>query len=147
MESAATSLQHESKAKPHTQSLGKQRSRYESESCYPMNSPWENVTSIIPTFRSSPSSSSSASSSSSSSSKESNNSSSVLTLPPTATQWSAYIPQDPMIVAILSGVGCTALTIGGLMGYRRFWRRIRNSDYVTSGMLDRKIWVKGRVTR
>jgi hypothetical protein len=44
-------------------------------------------------------------------------------------------------------VAATTLTVGGLAGYRRYWRRIRNSDYVTSGMLDRKKWIKGRVTR
>lgn len=54
---------------------------------------------------------------------------------------------DPLVVGVASALGATALTIGGLAGYRRYWRRIRNSDYVTSGMLDKKRWVRGVVTR
>ena len=50
-------------------------------------------------------------------------------------------------MGVLSAVAATGLTVGGLAGYRRYWRRIRNADYVTSGMLDRKKWVKGIVTR
>ena len=92
-------------------------------SSYPIHSPWESVTSLF------------SSSSSSSSAKD------------TARTWTSSITKDPILVGVLSAVAATGLTVGGLAGYRRYWRRIRNADYVTSGMLDRKKWVKGIVTR
>lgn len=59
----------------------------------------------------------------------------------------AYMPEDPRVSAAVSAVAAVGLTLGSLQAYRRYGRRIRNADYVTSGMLDRKIWVKGKVTR
>ncbi|WVO18564.1 hypothetical protein L204_106283 [Cryptococcus depauperatus] len=60
--------------------------------------------------------------------------------------FTAKLPQDPVLVGILSALGTSVLTFGGFLGYRRFWRRIRNADYVTSEMLRRKTWVRGIVT-
>lgn len=96
---------------------------------YPIQSPWESVTSL---FSSAPGPSSSSSSNSTTNQ---------------LSKWTSSISRDPVMVGVISAVGATALTLGGLTGYRRYWRRIRNSDYVTSGMLDRKRWVKGVVTR
>jgi hypothetical protein len=90
---------------------------------YPNHSPWESVTSLF------------SSSSGASSSKG---------VPQT---WVSSITSDPILVGVLSAVAATGLTVGGLAGYRRYWRRIRNADYVTSGILDRKKWVRGKVTR
>lgn len=91
---------------------------------YPAHSPFEALTSILPSFRSSP-------------------------LPSPASSSSSIRPilREPIVVGILSGVAGISLTFGGIYGYRRFWRRIRNSDYVTTGMLERKQWIKGIVTR
>jgi hypothetical protein len=90
---------------------------------YSIHSPWESVTSLF-------------SSSSGASSSEG--------IPQT---WVSSITNDPILVGVMSAVAATGLTVGGLAGYRRYWRRIRNADYVTSGMLDRKKWVRGKVTR
>ena len=89
---------------------------------YQIHSPWESVTSLF--------------SSSSSSSTEK-----------TVRTWTSSITSDPILVGVISAVAATGLTFGGIQGYRRYWRRIRNADYVTSGMLSRKKWVKGIVTR
>ena len=89
-------------------------------------SPLESLKSVL----SSSSSSSTSSSSSASSSK---------------SPWS-YLPEDPIALAAVSSLIAVSLTLGALGGYRRYWRRIRNSDYVTSRMLDRKVWVRGIVT-
>lgn len=89
---------------------------------YHIHSPWESVTSLF--------------SSSSSSSTETK-----------VRTWTSSITNDPILVGVISAVVATGLTVGGIQGYRRYWRRIRNADYVTSGMLDRKKWVKGIVTR
>lgn len=91
---------------------------------YTIHSPWESVTSLF----------SSSSSSTSSAVKE-------------ARTWTSSITNDPVLVGVISAVAAAGLTVGGLTGYRRYWRRIRNADYVTSGMLERKKWVKGIVTR
>ncbi|WVQ80677.1 hypothetical protein IAT38_002782 [Cryptococcus sp. DSM 104549] len=63
--------------------------------------------------------------------------------PPSST---SRLPQDPVVVGVLSALAATAITLGSIQGYRRYWRRIKNSDYVTTGMLDRKVWVRGVVT-
>jgi hypothetical protein len=47
----------------------------------------------------------------------------------------------------LTAVLAVSGTIGGMRVYKRYVKRIRNSDYVTSGMLDKGITVKGVVTR
>jgi hypothetical protein len=52
-----------------------------------------------------------------------------------------------MLVGVGSATAATALTLGSVWVYRRHWKRIRNADYVTSGMLDRKRWINGVVTR
>jgi hypothetical protein len=61
--------------------------------------------------------------------------------------WADSLSRDPVLVGVVSALAATGLTVGGLAGYRRYWRRIRNADYVTSGMLVKKKWVNGIVTR
>jgi TRAP-type C4-dicarboxylate transport system permease small subunit len=58
-----------------------------------------------------------------------------------------YIPTDPVALSATTAVLAVAATFGGMRVYRRYVRRIRNSDYVTSGMLEKGITVKGVVTR
>ncbi|KAK6908149.1 mitochondrial protein [Kwoniella mangroviensis CBS 10435] len=96
--------------------------RSEEDTRYPYASPLDNITSLF-------SSSSSASSSSS-----------------TKTSINDWIPKDPVVVGIISAAGATCLTLGSIAGYRRYWRRIRNANSVTTGMLDRKTWIRGVVT-
>lgn len=69
--------------------------------------------------------------------------------PPHASSsaWSGNLGEDPVFIGIVSAVGASAFTLLGVMGYRRYWRRIKNADYVTSELLRRKTWVKGIVTR
>jgi hypothetical protein len=92
----------------------------------------EDIKSILPSFKG-PSSTSSASSSSSALSSWLND------LP-------VRVPDDPVVVGLLSALGGVALAFGGIAGYRRFWRRIKNSNDVSQRMLDGRKWVKGRVT-
>nr|XP_031864166.1 uncharacterized protein CI109_000078 [Kwoniella shandongensis]KAA5531238.1 hypothetical protein CI109_000078 [Kwoniella shandongensis] len=99
---------------------------------HPYGSPLESFTSLFSSSR--PNLTTSTASLASSSSSTS--SSSVLD----------WIPQDPIAVGILSALGGTVLTLGSIAGYRRYWRRIRNANSVTSGMLDRKTWIRGVVT-
>ncbi|KAK4689529.1 micrococcal nuclease, partial [Tremellales sp. Uapishka_1] len=89
---------------------------------YSIVSPLESLTSLLPSFKSTP--------------EPSKPSRSLL----------SYIPKDPVIVGILSAVLASGVTIGGIKGYRRYWRRLRNTDYVTSSMLDKKRWINGVVT-
>ncbi|WVQ73158.1 hypothetical protein IAR50_002722 [Cryptococcus sp. DSM 104548] len=58
----------------------------------------------------------------------------------------SQLPQDPVLVGIISALGASALTLGSIAAYRKYWRRIRNADSVTMGMIDRKTWVRGVVT-
>ncbi|WVR06312.1 hypothetical protein IAU60_003342 [Kwoniella sp. DSM 27419] len=90
-------------------------------------SPLESITSL---FSSTPSSSSSKTAASSSRT-------------PSISEW---IPKDPVIVAVISAAGATCITLGSIAGYRRYWRRIRNANSVTTGMLERKTWIRGVVT-
>jgi len=106
---------------------------------YPIHSPLDS----LPTFRSSSSSISSTSNPPSAPSPPSSSSSSSTT----SSSSAQLIFGDPRIVAVLSGVAGVSLALGGIYGYRRFWRRIRNADYVTTGMLVRKRRIKGVVTR
>ncbi|WWC70799.1 uncharacterized protein I206_104751 [Kwoniella pini CBS 10737] len=101
---------------------------YENNNEYPVSSPLENITSF---FSSSPSTSSSSSKSRSTSTSQS------------IKEW---IPKDPVVVGIISAAGATCITLGSITGYRRYWRRIRNANSVTTGMLDRKTWIRGVVT-
>lgn len=64
-----------------------------------------------------------------------------------SSAWSGNLGEDPVFIGIVSAVGASAFTLLGVMGYRRYWRRIKNADYVTSELLRRKTWVKGIVTR
>ncbi|KAK8858546.1 hypothetical protein IAR55_002775 [Kwoniella newhampshirensis] len=102
------------------------KARSVSTKSYTYSSPLESITSLF-SSRSNPSSSAPSSSSS-------------------TTSVLDWIPKDPVAVGILSALGGTALTLGSIKGYRRYWRRIRNANSVTSGMLERKMWVKGVVT-
>lgn len=52
----------------------------------------------------------------------------------------------PSAIAGLSAAGATALTLSLSIGYKRYWRRIRNADSVTTSMLDSRRWVRGVVT-
>ncbi|WVF69214.1 hypothetical protein IAT40_003990 [Kwoniella sp. CBS 6097] len=99
---------------------------------YNVASPLETLTSLFPSL----SSSASSSTPSSSSSKTRSATQSI----------SEWIPKDPVVVGIISAVGATCITLGSIAGYRRYWRRIRNANSVTSGMLERKTWVRGVVT-
>lgn len=60
--------------------------------------------------------------------------------------WRTYLPSDPALSGALSGSAAVVVTLAGIWGYRRYGRRIRNADYVTSKMLERKTWVRGVVT-
>ncbi|ORY28499.1 hypothetical protein BCR39DRAFT_468219 [Naematelia encephala] len=86
-------------------------------SAYTSHSPLESLYSIIPSFGS-----------------------------PAKSPSNSSILDDPAATALISAAASVALTLGGIYGYRHFWRRIRNADYVTSSMLDRKKWIKGVVT-
>lgn len=64
-----------------------------------------------------------------------------------SSAWSGNLGEDPVFIGIVSAVGASAFTLLGVMGYQRYWKRIKNADYVTSELLRRKAWVKGIVTR
>ena len=57
------------------------------------------------------------------------------------------ITSSPTAVAGISAVSATGLTLLSVIVYRRYIRRIRNADYVTSGMVQERKWIKGIVTR
>jgi hypothetical protein len=62
---------------------------------------------------------------------------------------SAYagVTSSPAAVAALSAVSATTLTLLSVVVYRKYIKRIRNADYVTSGMIQERKWIKGIVTR
>jgi hypothetical protein len=102
------------------------------------SSVWGSIGTYLPWSTASPSAPSSSPASTSTSASASSSRSPSLT---------SYLPQDPIIVGVLSALAGTGLTVVSIVGYRRYWRRIRNSDYVTSTMIDKKRWVRGVVTR
>lgn len=53
---------------------------------------------------------------------------------------------NPTAVAILSATSGAGLTLISLRLYRRHWRRIRNAEEVTPGMIDGRRWINGTVT-
>lgn len=57
------------------------------------------------------------------------------------------IKSSPAAVAGLSAVSATGLTLLSVVVYRKYIKRIRNADYVTSGMIQERKWIKGVVTR
>lgn len=59
----------------------------------------------------------------------------------------AQISTSPTAVAGISAVSATGLTLLSVVVYRKYIRRIRNADYVTSGMIQERKWIKGVVTR
>jgi hypothetical protein len=59
---------------------------------------------------------------------------------------SISIPEDPFVLGIACALGGVGLGAGGLLGYRRYWRRIKNVNDVTNKMLDGRRWVRGIVT-
>ncbi|KIR68502.1 mitochondrial protein [Cryptococcus bacillisporus CA1873] len=65
---------------------------------------------------------------------------------PSSSVWSGNLGENPVFIGIGSAVGASALTLLGVMGYRRYWKRIKNADYVTSELLRRRAWIKGIVT-
>ncbi|KIR57240.1 mitochondrial protein [Cryptococcus gattii Ru294] len=65
---------------------------------------------------------------------------------PSSSVWSGNLGENPVFIGIGSAVGASALTLFGVMGYRRYWKRIKNADYVTSELLRRRAWIKGIVT-
>ena len=105
-------------------------------------SPLEDIKSIIPSFKT-PSTSSAASYwtsfSSLFSSSDPSSSSEAYSLPFT-------LPDDLLVVGALSALAGMGLAVGGIAGYRRYWRRIRNANDVTGKMIDQKRWVRGVVT-
>lgn len=105
-------------------------------------SPLEDIKSIIPSFKT-PSTSSTTSFwtsfSSLFSSSDPSRSSNAYGLPFT-------LPDDPLVVGALSAMAGMGLAAGGIAGYRRYWRRIRNANDVTGKMIDQKRWVRGVVT-
>lgn len=62
---------------------------------------------------------------------------------------SAYneVTSSTAAVATLSAVSATGLTLLSVVVYRKYIKRIRNADYVTSGMIQQRKWIKGVVTR
>ncbi|KIY35607.1 mitochondrial protein [Cryptococcus gattii E566] len=65
---------------------------------------------------------------------------------PNSSVWSGNLGENPVFISIGSAAGASALTLLGVMGYRRYWKRIKNADYVTSELLRRRAWIKGIVT-
>jgi hypothetical protein len=59
----------------------------------------------------------------------------------------AEVTSSPAAVAALSAVSATGLTLLSVVVYRKYIKRIRNADYVTSGMIQERKWIKGVVTR
>jgi hypothetical protein len=59
----------------------------------------------------------------------------------------AQVSSSPAAVASISAVSATGLTLLSVLVYRKYIRRIRNADYVTSGMIQERKWIKGVVTR
>lgn len=57
------------------------------------------------------------------------------------------ITSSPAAVAALSAISATTLTLISVVVYRKYIKRIRNADYVTSGMIQERKWIKGIVTR
>ncbi|KAJ9113097.1 hypothetical protein QFC20_001984 [Naganishia adeliensis] len=57
------------------------------------------------------------------------------------------ITSSPAAVAALSATSATTLTLISVVVYRKYIKRIRNADYVTSGMIQERKWIKGIVTR
>jgi hypothetical protein len=57
------------------------------------------------------------------------------------------IKSSPAAVAGLSAASATGLTLLSVVVYRKYIKRIRNADYVTSGMIQERKWIKGVVTR
>jgi hypothetical protein len=104
---------------------------------YIAHSPLENLKALLPSF---------ASSSSSATLPPPNDSNPDSYRSSRPTSSSTFL-QDPYVVGILSAAGGIGLALGGLKGYRRYWKRIRNSNDVTATMLDSKRWVRGVVTR
>ncbi|KIY74133.1 nuclease [Cylindrobasidium torrendii FP15055 ss-10] len=61
----------------------------------------------------------------------------------------AFINADaypPEVIAATTFVVGAVTTLGGRSIYKRFFRRIQNTDWVTPGMVANKRWVKGVVT-
>ncbi|WOO81283.1 putative endonuclease LCL3 [Vanrija pseudolonga] len=54
---------------------------------------------------------------------------------------------DPATVAALSASLAVLGTLGGVRVYRRFFKRIRNADSLSTAVLDKKPFIKGVVTR
>lgn len=54
---------------------------------------------------------------------------------------------DPAAVAIVSATIATSVTLLGVASYRRWFRRLKNADSISSALLDRKPYVSGVVTR
>ncbi len=114
-----------------------------SSSSYPISSPLESITSLFSLSRPPPSPSLPPLTPPSSS-----RSSLILSyLPPSIASPIQAITSTRTGVAVLSATSATVLTAGTILCYRRYWKRIRTADYVTQGMLNRKRWIKGVVTR
>ena len=60
------------------------------------------------------------------------------------TQFKALPPSVVVLTTFALG---SASAMSGVMVYKRFGRRIRNVDWVTPTLLNRKRWIKGVVTR
>jgi hypothetical protein len=54
------------------------------------------------------------------------------------------LPPEIAITVALSGA---AAAYGGRYLYKRYFRRIQNSEYVTPNVLAKKQWIRGYVTR
>ncbi|KAL1411318.1 putative endonuclease lcl3 [Vanrija albida] len=54
---------------------------------------------------------------------------------------------DPRVVAAASASLAVLGTLGGVRVYRRFFKRIRNADSLSTAVLDKKPWIRGVVTR
>jgi hypothetical protein len=69
--------------------------------------------------------------------------------------WSPRIPRIPPVelgldndaVIVLAFLLGSATTLGASTVYRRFFKRIKNAEWITPDLLKRKRWITGVVTR
>jgi hypothetical protein len=53
---------------------------------------------------------------------------------------------SPASIAVISSLGTTALVLGGISGYRRYWKRFTTAENVPGKIIQGKKWIKGVVT-
>ena len=65
--------------------------------------------------------------------------------PPHPLSWEALSAQPHTLAAGIT-IGAVSVFIGTKV-YRRYFRRIRNADWITSDMYKDRRWIKGKVVR